>query len=69
MVCASSILNRTEGHFKVVFAFEGKFERQIRKSFIDEPEIKRVKYIQFIIRRKKKKVGHLFREPIYLCDQ
>ena len=24
MVCASSIFNRTEGHFKVVLAFEGK---------------------------------------------
>lgn len=32
MVCASSIFNRTEGHFKVVLAFEGKWERQIRKK-------------------------------------
>lgn len=35
-MCASSILNRMEGHFKVVLAFKGRLERQIRESCVHE---------------------------------
>lgn len=57
MVCASSILNRTEGHFKVVFAFEGKSERQIRNTWIDVTET-RLYFFQLIIRNLK--IAHFF---------
>lgn len=49
MLCAASILNRTDGHFKVVLAFERKLERQIRKSCVDESE----RRLWFINRREK----------------